>query len=477
MTLSRRRLLENGGRLALGAATPLGAATFPGSAASLDGASRLHFRARQGGYSGDVLVVVFQRGGADGLNMVPPYGDENDYFDRRPSIAIPAPDDPASRKALDLDGFFGLHPALGSPDAGNWIEWFQEGVLAVVQAMHMDSPTRSHFDAMDYMERGTPGEKRVDSGWLGRHLETTAGGEGSPFRGVGMSSMLQASLRGTIPAVALRSIADFHLLGLEDEIERFQEHLQLLHEGDGWLHEEGRKTFDAVALLSEEVGSATYQPEHGASYNSSDGFHTGLMQVARLVKADVGLEVACVDITGWDTHANQVTADDPTQGYMATLLQRLGTGVTAFLTDLSDYLNEPGISLVTMSEFGRRATENGGLGTDHGHGNCMFVFGGGIKGGKVYRDWPGLSDDDLDRGDLAGTIEYRDVLGELLSKRLGSSRITDVFPTMPAFNFVGLAEAKQLAPTAEPTDEPTPTSTATPDGPEGRVYLPWAERS
>lgn len=487
MAISRREVLGRSGVLALNAMA------WPGR---LPG---LVFRREQSSPAGDVLIVVFQRGGVDGLNMVPPYGEEASYFRRRPTIGIPAPDSTAARKAVDLDGFFGLHPALAAPDAGNWIEWYQEGMLAVVHAAHMDNATRSHFDAMDYMERGTPGEKRIPSGWLGRHLAAKAMQNGSAFRAVGIGTMLQQSLRGQLPAVTLESIAEFRLQGRPTMIERFGRDLEQIHAGDDWLDREGQATFAALDLLAERVGQAQYRPSNGAQYGTNDGFHRGLMQIAQLIKADIGLEVACVDINGWDHHADEVTAEDPTAGNLANMLLRMGTGLTAFLTDMRDYLGNgsgPGITIVTMSEFGRRASENASRGTDHGHGNVMFLLGRAVNGRQVFtRPWPGLAEDDLDRGDLAGTTEYRDVLGEILSRRLGNDRIADVFPHH-TFDFPGLVKDLVVPPTATPTEEPTttatptrgatvtatatttqpPTATATPDVPRRGIYLPWAGR-
>jgi len=431
---------------------------------------RMMFRPQQSTPDGDVLIVVFQRGGADCLNMVPPYGEGPNYFGRRPTIGIPAPDSSAANKALDLDGFFGLHPALGAPEMGNWIDWYEKGMLAIVHAAHMDNPSRSHFDAMTFMERGTPGEKRIPSGWMGRHLAGKSVQNGSPFRAVGIGTMLQTSLRGDVPAVTLQTILDFRLQGREAEIGRFQQDLERLCAGDSWLDLEGQGTFAALDMLVEKVGSDEYEPEHGARYNTDDRFNRGLMQIAQLIKADVGLEVACVDINGWDHHANEVDPDDPALGTMANMLQRMAGGITAFLTDLGDHQGDgsgPGVTIVTMSEFGRRAYENGNLGTDHGHGSVMFLLGRAVKGGQVFTNpWPGLAEDDLYRGDLAGTTEYRDVLGEILSKRRGEEALDTVFPDHE-FNFPGLLNELVVQPT------PTPTETATPR-PENEIFLPYA---
>lgn len=477
MLITRRTLFESGSLMALGSAV------WP------RWMPRLVFRKDGTNPTGDILVVVFARGGYDGLNMVIPYGEEGNYFNRRRNIAIPAPDSTATRKGVNLDGFYGMHPALALPDEGRWKQWYDEGLLAMVHGVAMKDETRSHFDAMDFMERGTPGEKTRPDGWLGRHLATVATSNGSPFRAVGLGTQLQASLRGPVPAVALQSIAEFHLQGRQAEIARFQQHLQSLYSGEGWLDGQGQSTFSALDLLQKSVTPGAYRPSNGADYAPALGFGTGLAQVAQLVKADVGLEVACVDIGGWDTHANQVNADDPAEGNHANLLRYLSKGITAFITDLRDHFDprdtgKQGITIVVMSEFGRRAGQNGSMGTDHGHGNVMFVFGRGVNGGKVYGRWPGLADDKLNRGDLDMTTEYRDVLGEVLSKRANNAQVSEVFPGH-AFSFLGLVRKDAgtvptpVEPTATPvpsnTPAPTvaPSATVPPTAPTRKIYLPW----
>lgn len=472
MAITRRSLFERSGVLAL--STAVWPSWMP----------RMVFRKENESPKGDILIVVFARGGYDGLNMVIPYLDEGNYFRLRPTIGIPAPDASATRKAVDLDGKFGMHPSLANPDEGRWKQWWDEGILGMVHAVAMDNDTRSHFDAQDFMERGTPGSKQARDGWLGRHLSTQATLNQSPFRAVGLGSQLQASLRGPVPAIALQSIADFHLQGRTTEIARFQQHLQMLYSGDDWLDKQGQSTFAALDLLEKSIGSTAYQPANGARYGN-DGFSRGLMQIAQLVKAEVGLEVACVDIGGWDTHANQVVAGDTANGNMAARMRELSGGISALITDLHDRFDsstaKQGVTVVVMSEFGRRAFENGGTGTDHGHGNVMFTFGRGIKGGKVYTNrWPGLADDNLDRGDLARTTEYRDVLGEILLKRTGNTNIADVFPGH-AFNFLGLANEVGAGPVVNPTAAPpqptaVPTApvspTSAPVSPSHKIFLP-----
>lgn len=380
---------------------------------------RMFFAAPDTPPRGDILVCIFLRGGMDGLSAVVPYT-EAGYHDRRPTIHVP------DTAVVDLDGQFGLHPSL-APLAGIW----QAEDLAIVHAAGSPDPTRSHFDAMDYMERGTPGEKQLETGWIARHLETVAGENDSPFRAVGLGSMLQASLRGPVPAVALRSIADFHLKGREEELAEVQATLEQLYDvGYGANTEvaaQAEQVFDAIALL-EEAGPLQYEPQHGATY-AEDEFGMGLRQIAQLIRAEVGLEVACVDAGGWDTHESMGEYDD---GLMAGLLMNLGAALGAFYTDMQTEMDR--ITVVVMSEFGRRVQENGSLGLDHGHGNCMFLIGGGIRGGQVYGDWPGLAEEQLDRGDLAITSDFRDVLGEIVQKRLGNAALGDVFPGYaPAF--------------------------------------------
>ena len=477
MALTRRSLVERGGMMALSSAV------WP------SWMPRLVFRPEGTPPKGDIMIVIFARGGYDGLNMIIPFGEEAQYFDKRKALGIPTPDAKGlanDMKGIDLDGFFGMHPALGASTKGRWKEWYDNGIMAAVHAVAMNDPTRSHFDAQDFMERGTPGQKSLNSGWLNRHLSTMASQNKSPFRAVGMGTMVQASLRGSVPAVALQSIADFHLQGRTSEIARFQQHLDYLYRGEGWLDEQGQETFAALNMIQEAVSGTTYKPENGAIYTSTNGFHRGLMQIAQLVKADVGLEVACIDLGGWDTHANQVDAANAATGGMANNMQSMATGITAFIDDMRPYFDptdkgHQGVTIMIMSEFGRRAYENGGRGTDHGHGNAMFLFGKGINGGKVYGEWPGLADEKLDRGDLAGKTEYRNVLAEIVTRRAGNTKTSQVFPNF-TFNYLGLAQplADAVVPTEEP---PTPQPTAVPKPtdppvvvPTHKVYLPWGQK-
>ncbi|RME85557.1 MAG: DUF1501 domain-containing protein [Caldilineae bacterium] len=391
---------------------------------------RLAFSTRADGPPGDILICVFLRGGIDGMSVVVPYAEDN-YHESRPTLGIPEPGQ--QNGALDLDGFFGLHPALAP-----LLDIYTQGDLAVVHATGSPDPTRSHFDAMDYMERGTPGEKQIETGWLGRHLASAAHQNDSPFRAIGMGALLPQSLRGPVPAVALQSIADFHLQGNPAELAQIQQTLAALYSGDGWLDLEGQKVFDAFALL-EQTDPLQYDPQHGAEYPDTS-FGLGLKQVAQLIRAEVGLEVACLDVGGWDTHANQGVLS----GQFSGMLTDFGAALSAFYTDMQDQMGS--ITLVTMSEFGRRLRENASAGTDHGHGNQMLVMGGGIIGGHVYGNWPGLDPEQLDRGDLAVTTDYRTVLSELVLKRLLNDHLDEVFPHFEQVPFLGLAESNTPLP-------------------------------
>lgn len=375
----------------------------------------------------NILVCIFLRGGMDGLNAVIPHGDA-DYYRLRPTLAIPEPSAGNDQTGIDLDGFFGMHPSL-RPLKDVW----DDKGLAFVHATGSPDPTHSHFDAMDYMERGTPGDKQVGTGWLARHLQVAASENGSPFRAVGFGAMLPSSLRGPIPAIALQSIADFHLGGrFQGEVAQFQNIISSMYAADSVLGERADYTLDAVQLLQSAV-SGEYQPANGAQYPESE-FGQSLRQVAQLIKAEIGVEVAAVDIGGWDTHITQGTLT----GDMPELLADLSASLAAFYHDLGDTMKR--VTVTAMSEFGRRAAENGGFGTDHGHGNVMMTMGKAIHGGRVYGQWPGLAADKLVApGDLAITTDFRSVLGELVSKHLKNPALDQVFPNFTDHRPLGLA--------------------------------------
>lgn len=370
-----------------------------------------------------ILVAVFQRFAVDGLNMVVPFGEQR-YYDLRPSIAIPKPDG-TPKSAIDLDGFFGLHPALAALKP-----IYDAQHLAIIEAVGSPDPTRSHFDAQDYMESGTPGFKGTGDGWLNRALPKERAPV-SPVRAVSLGSSLPRSLRGRNDAVAVNSLNDFQVRDAQGAGT-----FESMYEStlDTMLHGTAKETFSAVKIM-QSIQKQSYTPANGAKYPNGR-FGQSLQQIARLIKADVGLEVAFAEIGGWDTHVNEVGAQ-PHVGQLANNLTDFGQALAAFYQDLGDRMAD--VAVVTMSEFGRTVRENGNRGTDHGHANVMFAMGAGIQGGKIYGDWPGLQDEQLyESRDLALTTDFRDVLGELVAKHLSNSNLKSVFPGYENPKFRGL---------------------------------------
>jgi uncharacterized protein (DUF1501 family) len=366
-----------------------------------------------------VLIAIFQRGAVDGLNMVVPYGDKR-YKEIRPNIAIPNPGQDGG--ALDLDGFFGLHPAM-QPLMAAW----KDRKLAIVEAAGSHDPTRSHFDAQDYMESGTPGVKATQDGWLNRALVPgqLVQGKPSPVRAVSMGANLARSLRGRQEAVAINNLKDFKIPDPRSAQSFENMYASTL---DKVLNGTGKETFSAVRTV-QSVEKEEYTPANGAEYPDTR-FGNSLKQIARLIKADVGLEVAFADMGGWDTHVNEVPQ-------LANLLRDFGSTLGAFYRDMGGRMAD--VTLVTMSEFGRTARENGNRGTDHGHANAMLVMGGDVKGGRVHGDWPGLASDQLyENRDLAVTTDFRDVLSELVVKQLGDRKVDQVFPGYDKAKFRGI---------------------------------------
>ncbi len=370
-----------------------------------------------------ILVAIFQRGAVDGLNMVVPFGEQR-YYELRPSLGIPKPDG-SPQSVVDLDGFFGLHPSLAALKP-----MYDAQHLAIVDAVGSPDPTRSHFDAQDYMESGTPGLKATSDGWMNRALPK-ASGAASPVRAVSLGQNLPRSLRGRNDAVAVNNLNDFQVRDARGAA-TFESMYD--HSLDTMLHGTGKETFNAVKIM-QSIQKQSYTPANHASYPNGR-FGQSLQQIARLIKGDVGLEVAFADIGGWDTHVNEV-GPQPAVGQLANNLSQFGHALAAFYQDLGDRMDD--VTVVTMSEFGRTARENGNRGTDHGHANVMFVMGGDIRGGKVYGDWPGLAEEQLYEGrDLALTTDFRDVLGELVAKHLGSPNLKAVFPGYENPKFRGL---------------------------------------
>jgi uncharacterized protein (DUF1501 family) len=373
-----------------------------------------------------VLVAIFQRGAADGLNVVVPHG-EKAYYGLRPTIAVPRPSASSDRQhdaAIDLDGFFGLHPSLAPLKP-----LFDRQHLAIVNAVGSPDPTRSHFDAQDYMESGTPGLKATESGWMNRALPKVEG-KVSPVRAVALGATLPRTLRGGEPAISLQSIGNFQVRNAA-AAKQFED--MYAASADPRLQATGRETFEAVAML-QAIQRQPYTAANGADYPRGR-FGESMRQIAQLIKSDVGMEMAFADIGGWDHHVNEL-GQRASEGQLAVLLREYGQALSAFWQDMGNRMSD--VTVVTMSEFGRTAHENGNRGTDHGHANYMLAMGGAVKGGKVYGKWPGLEREQLYEGrDLALTTDFRDVLGELVAKHTGTGNLRGVFPGY-APNFLGL---------------------------------------
>jgi uncharacterized protein (DUF1501 family) len=363
---------------------------------------------------GKKLVVIFQRGAADGLNIVIPHAESN-YYQLRPSIAIP------KNQLIDLDGFFGLHPAMQS-----FKPLFDQGHLAMVQAVGSPDVTRSHFDAQDYMESGTPGVKATPDGWLNRALQAedlNARQSHTPFRAVALGSQVPRTLEGKVPAVAVNRVQDFAVAGRNPNAAPISSAFEAMYAGsvDAVLHGTGQETFEAVKMLK-AADPAHYQPAPGANYPTG-AFGDNMRQIAQLLKANLGVEAAFTDIGGWDTHQNQGSVN----GQLANCLRDFSQGIAAFWTDMGN--DAENVTLVTMSEFGRTAQQNGTAGTDHGHANVMFVLGGKVRGGKVHGKWPGMAPGQLYQNrDLAVTTDFRQVLGEAAYKSVGARNLELIFP-------------------------------------------------
>jgi len=403
MSITRRVFLRNS------ALAAVGTATLPSFL------TRAAFGAADPGTRPKRLVVIFQRGAADGLNIVVPHG-ESSYYSMRPTISIP------KKAVLDLDGFFGLHPSMSA-----FQPLWKEKRLAIVHAAGSPDPTRSHFDAQDFMESGTPGVKITDDGWLNRTLHELpadkSGADKSAFRAISLGPSLPRILSGKEPAIAINDLNAFSVGGKNPKAAPISNTFEAMYENsvDTVLHGTGQETFDAVKMLK-AADPAKYAPAAGANYPKGR-FGDSLKQLAQLIKANLGVQVAFADIGGWDHHVNEGS----TQGQIANILGEFSQSIAALWTDLGD-LGEDTV-VVTMSEFGRTARENGNRGTDHGHANVMFVLGGSVRGGKVYGRWPGLDQSQLYEGrDLAVTTDFRLVLSEVVSRYLGNKDLRTVFP-------------------------------------------------
>ena len=399
MGITRRVFLKGGAMSVVGMAAVPG---FLARAAMGADAAQPHRR----------LVVIFQRGAADGLNIVVPHG-EAEYYTMRPTIGIP------QRNVIDLDGFFGLHPAMSALKP-----LWDARQLAIVHAAGSPDPTRSHFDAQDFMESGTPGLKSTEDGWLNRALVATGDPQkDAAFRAVTLGTSLPRMLSGQAPALAVGNVNDFGVAPRNPQAQPLANTFESMYAAsvDAVLHGTAQETFDAVKMLK-AADPAKYRPAAGVVYPKGR-FGDALKQTAQLVKANLGVQVAFTDIGGWDHHVNEGASE----GQLGRLLKEFSGSLASFWQDLGALAAETVV--VTMSEFGRTARENGTRGTDHGHANVMFVMGGAVRGGKVYGRWPGLANEQLyEQRDLALTTDFRQVMAEAVARQLGNSRPERVFP-------------------------------------------------
>jgi uncharacterized protein (DUF1501 family) len=346
------------------------------------------------------LVVIFLRGGADGLNLVAPLQDDG-YYSARPRIGI------KKSQAVPLDGFYGLNPLLRDLEPA-----YKDGALAIIHASGSEDTTRSHFEAQDLMEHGGI----TGGGWLGRFLRASTDSEAGPLSAVALGKSVPECLRGAPAATVFQSLEEFSLGSDHNQLLTSLGRLYGLQTDA--LGKAGANTLDAVRRI-EKLRSTPYLPASGANYGSDD-FSKGLVQIARLIKARMGLRAASLDLGGWDSHFSQATIMDPQ-------MQRLSRGLSAFYRDLGRDIENT--TVVVMTEFGRRLEENSAFGTDHGRGSVMFVMGGGVRGGRVLGKWPGLTREVLEGpGDLPVTTNYRNVLWPILQRHGAGDSLNRVFP-------------------------------------------------
>ena len=365
------------------------------------------------------LIVVFLRGGADTMNLVVPYADDG-YYKVRPTLAIKAPGaDGNKARALRLDDHYGFHPALQPLH-----EKFTEGRLAIIQAVGTDNTTGSHFECQDQMEHGdSMREAAAGGGWLGRFLRARADVRRGPLSAVAIGTTLPESLRGAPVASVMQSLDEIAMRTPSGKPEAAAAVLSALYGADvTLLGEQGRETLDLFKRVT-ELQRGTYTPSNSAQY-PKDAFGNGMLEIARLIKARVGLEVACIDLGGWDTHFFQGTTDS----FQADRAKILAGGLAAFDADLRDHRAD--FTVMVTTEFGRRIYENASLGTDHGRGFALMTLSNRIKGGRILGQWPCVVENKSEAGPGGMQVlhDYRSVFSEVLRGAMGTERADTVFP-------------------------------------------------
>lgn len=409
--------LSRRGFLGLGAKAAALAALGPSWLPNVKFASRDRLDAMFG-EERDIIVSVYLRGGCDGLSMCVPYGEPN-YYTARPQLAIPRPDSTAAQKAINLNGFFGLAPALQPLKS-----IYDAGDLLIVHATGSREETKSHFDAQHFMEAGKP-DKRVWTGWLGRHLSTAPPmSPTAPVRGVALTYQVPLTVEGGPKTLPLSTLQDYKIGGFDETLEGRRNWLQNAYATADAALANAATNVDATLQMLANLNFQNYTPAGGAVYAENE-FSMSLKAAAALIRYEAGIEALHIDYGGWDTHEYQF----PLDGQMASLMDTFAVGLRAFYTDLqaAGFMNR--VTLVVVSEFGRVLAQNGSYGTDHGHGNCMWLMGGNVIGNRVLTQWPGLAPEQLFEGqDLQVTIDYRDILAEVVHKRLGNTSLSAVFP-------------------------------------------------
>lgn len=404
--LSRRNFLAASGLTAIAAAAP---AWLP----------RVAMASSHRSSQRDVIVSIYLRGAADGLTMLVPYADNN-YYTARPTLNVPRPDSGQANRATNLNGFFGLPPAMLP-----LLPAYQSGQLLFLHATGSVDPSRSHFDAQRFMEVGTANDAALGTGWLGRHLASVSPMDpNSILRAVGISRGLMRSLVGAPQTLPIPDLDVFNLEGGGSTLQQRRAVITDMYQVTGDpLYSAAITTLATIDLLN-TINFSGYQPAGGAVYPTGT-FGTAMKSTAALMKAQVGVEAIAIDLGGWDTHANQGNFT----GTMANLMSQLSQSLAAFHTDMNNGGVQPSHIVSVFSEFGRRVQQNGSAGCDHGHGNCALVMGNAVTGGRVLTNWPGLAPEQLHEGfDLEVTIDYRDILAEIVSERLGASDLSYIFP-------------------------------------------------
>ena len=406
MNNSRRKFLKNSGvvtgGIALSANTPLASA----------------LGSRVNGQEKDIVICVFQRGGADGLNSVVPHA-ESEYFNLRPQTAV--------NDSIDLDGFFGLNPDLAALkpiwDAGD---------LGIVHAVGSTSDSRSHFDAQDSMEYANFDKNVLRTGWLANYLSNTTTVEDSVFRAISLNDAIQKSIRGEVEALTISNINEFDIFTHESLYEDTKQGVEEMFQNNTHFIDTTSVLFSAIDSLK-QLNPDDFPVDNGANYQDND-FADKLKTLGVIIKAGLGAEIICLDIGGWDHHNNIVDS-------FAAPAQSLSDGLLAFYQDMGERMQN--ITILCMTEFGRRVAENASLGTDHGHAGVMYAIGKQVNGGEVFSNWPGLQENDLNRGDLEVTTDFREVFSELLFKRLKySDSLSNIIPNYSYGGGIGLFKSE-----------------------------------